>query len=98
MRRLVETRARLGDERFLDVHHHEFVADPIGVLKRVYDFAGLKFEASTETRMLEWSDKNRPGAYGQHRYTAAQFGLEEQAIRERFAFYTDRYDVRLEKA
>jgi hypothetical protein len=97
MRRMVEARARLGEDRFLDVHHHDFVADPIGVLKRVYDFAGLMFEPATQARMEAWADVNRPGAHGQHKYTAAQFGMNEHAIRERFSFYTDRYGVRLEK-
>jgi hypothetical protein len=97
MRRLVEDRAVIGDDRFLDVHHHEFVADPIGVVKRVYDFVGFEFTKGAQDRMLDWSEKNKPGAHGKHHYTAAQFGMDEHEIRERFGFYTDKYDVRLEK-
>jgi hypothetical protein len=96
MRRMIEARARIGEDRFLDIHHHAFVADPIGVLQRVYDFAGLALAPETEARMRAWSEENRPGAHGKHVYTAAQFGMDVDEIRERYRFYTDTYDVRLE--
>jgi hypothetical protein len=98
MQRMIEARAQIGEDRFLDIHHHDFAADPLGVMRRVYDFVGLPFDPSTQARMLEWSEKNKPGTYGKHRYTLAQFGMDQDEIRERYAFYTDRYDVRLEKA
>jgi hypothetical protein len=97
MRRMIEARKRIGEDRFLDVHHHEFVADPIGVLRRVYDFTGMTLTDETREAMLAWSDSNRPGTRGKHVYTAQQFGLTEQGLREQFAFYTDAYDVRLER-
>jgi hypothetical protein len=97
MRRMIEARAQIGEDRFLDIHHHAFVADPIGVLKRVYDFVGLEFRPETQDRMLAWSEDNRPGVRGQHVYTAEQFGMDVHEIRERYGFYTDKYGVRLEK-
>ncbi len=97
MRRMMDARARIGEDRFLDVHHHVFVADPMGELARVYDFIGLPFPQETQARMRDWSAQNRPGAHGKHVYTAAQFGIDERAVREQFAFYTDAYNVRLEK-
>jgi Sulfotransferase family len=97
MRRMIEARERIGQDRFLDIHHHHFAEEPIGTLARIYDFLGLPFTAQTQERMEDWSHRNRPGTYGKHVYTARQFGLDEQALREQFAFYTDAYDVRLEK-
>jgi len=97
MRRMIEARARIGQDRFLDVHHHEFVADPMGVLERVYDFTGMTLEAETRRRMLTWADDNKPGTRGKHVYTAEQFGLTERGLREQFAFYTDTYGVKLER-
>lgn len=97
MRRMIEARARIGEDRFLDVHHHEFVADPIGVLRRVYDFTGMTLTDTTRDAMAAWSDDNRPGARGKHVYTVEQFGLTEQGLRDQFAFYTDKYGVKLER-
>jgi hypothetical protein len=96
MRRLIDFRARVGDDRFLDIHHHAFVDDPIGVLQRVYDFIGLSFGDESQARMQRWAQDNRPGTHGRHVYTTAQFGMDERDIRERFGFYTDAYGVRLE--
>jgi hypothetical protein len=97
MRRMIEARKRIGEDRFLDVHHHEFVDDPIAVLKRVYDFTDMPFTSETQARMADWSEKNRMGTRGKHVYSAQQFGLTEQGLREQFAFYTDAYGVRLER-
>ena len=96
MRRMIEARERLGDHRFFDVRHHDFVADPIGVLRRIYDFMELPFLPQAQAAMEAWAGRNRPGAHGQHKYAAADIGLDERDIREQFAFYTDRYDVPLE--
>ena len=41
--------------------------------------------------MAEWSDQNRAGSRGEHRYTAEEFGLSDEQIREEFAEYLDRY-------
>jgi hypothetical protein len=98
MRRMMEARAWIGEDRFLDVHHHEFVADPMGVLERVYAFTGMTLAPETRRRMLTWADDNKPGTRGKHVYTAQQFGLTEQSLREQFAFYTDAYGVKLESA
>jgi hypothetical protein len=97
MRRMMDARASIGQDRFLDIHHHHFVEDPLGVLTRVYDFIRLPFSSSVQQQMHQWSEANRPGKYGKHVYSAGQFGIDEHAVRERFSFYTDAFDVRLEQ-
>ena len=37
MERAIEARKRIGEDRFFDVHHHEFAADPYGVLQKTLD-------------------------------------------------------------
>ena len=36
------------------------------------------------------------GKHGAHQYTLADFGLEESTVRDRFAAYTERFDVAVE--
>lgn len=38
MERAIAARSRLGEERFLDVHHVDLVRDPMATIERVYDF------------------------------------------------------------
>jgi hypothetical protein len=96
MENAVAARARLGEDRFFDVHHREFVADPFGVLQRFYKFLGRELRPQTLAKMQAWHAKNRSGAHGTHRYTAEQFGLNADRIRSDFDFYIKRFDIPVE--
>ena len=52
MENAIAARARIGEDRFLDVHHRELVGDPLGTLARVYDFCGLELTPATEQAVL----------------------------------------------
>jgi len=96
MEHAIAARARIGEDRFLDVHHQELVGDPLGTLARVYDFCGLDLTAETEQAVVVWQEANRTGAHGAHHYTAEQFGLSAEQLRSDYGFYTDRFGVELE--
>jgi len=96
MRAAIGARERLGEDRFLDVHHHELVRDPFDTVRRVYDFVGVPWHDDVQRSVLVWKERNKPGAYGQHRYTAEQFGLSAARIRSDYDFYIERFDVKLE--
>jgi hypothetical protein len=91
--RAMAARSRIGEDRFLDVHHKEFVADPFGTIDRIYHFLGKELRPEVLARMKEWHISNRSGAHGSHRYTAEQFGLSASQIRSDFAPYIERYDI-----
>ena len=42
--------------------------------------------------------QNPKGKYGRHSYDLAEFGVDEAAIRDRFAGYVARYDVPRERS
>ncbi|OHV31949.1 MULTISPECIES: sulfotransferase family protein [Pseudofrankia] len=97
MENAVAARARLGEDRFFDVHHREFVADPMGTVRRVYDFLGLELRPEVERAMADWHAANRTGAHGVHHYTAEQFGLDEEQIRADYEFYIRRFGIEVER-
>jgi len=92
----IAARAALGEERFLDVHHCELRDDPLGVLRRIYDFAGLELGPDVEATIVRWSAENAVGAHGVHRYTPEQFGLTAAQLRADFDFYLRRFDIAVE--
>lgn len=92
----IDARSRLGEERFLDVHHRELVSDPIGVLRRIYDGLGLELRPEVEAAVADWNQRNRAGAHGTHRYTAEQFGLSNAQVRSDYDRYIRHFDVELE--
>jgi Sulfotransferase family len=88
-------RERLGPERFLDVHHGEFTAAPMAVLERIYDWLGLELSGDTRSRFERWRAESHVAS---HHYTAAEFGLSAEAIREQYDAYLRRFGVEIEKA
>jgi hypothetical protein len=96
MEHAIEERARIGEDRFLDVHHRDLVADPKGTIRAVYEWLGLELTPSVETSIFDWQEANRMGSQGTHRYTAEQYGLTTDRIRSDYDFYIRRFDVALE--
>lgn len=87
-------RDRLGEDRFHDVHHGEFVRDPLGTVERIYAFLGLELRGPVRAAMAAWYEANRAGTRGVHAYTPEQFGLDTAGLRHDFAAYLERFDVR----
>jgi hypothetical protein len=101
MRRLLETSVRdrhlLPAERTVDVFFHEYMADELGTLQRIYDVAG--FELTTEARaQIEAHQAAHPrGKDGRVVYDVRRdFGMTPEEMRTPFDFYFDRFPVRIE--
>jgi hypothetical protein len=92
----IADRSRLGEERFIDVHHRDLIADPMRELHRVYDFVGCELTPVVEQALLDWQVENRSGAHGTHRYTPEQFGLRADELRSDYDFYVKHFDIALE--
>ena len=87
MENAIKARRRIGEDRFLDVHHVDLIRDPRGTIRRVYEFLGLNLDHTTEFMMKEWQARNRSGAHGAHKYAPADFGLSAGQIRSDYDFY-----------
>jgi hypothetical protein len=96
MEHAIEQRARMGEDRFLDVHHRELVDDPNGSIRQIYTWLDLELSPDVEKSIAEWQDAHRMGAGGTHRYTPEQFGLTAKQIRSDYDFYIERFGVAVE--
>jgi hypothetical protein len=96
MEHAIAERARIGEDRFLDVHHGDLVGEPKATIRRIYDWLDLDLTTEVEQEIIDWQEANRMGAQGTHRYTAEQFGLTPEQIRSDYDFYIRRFDVALE--
>jgi Sulfotransferase family len=95
MERAIAARERIGEHRFLDVHHHDFLADASGTLERIYDFLGLELRPQVRQDMASWREANHSGAHGAHRYKPEDYGLSADQVRAEYDFYIRRFDVQL---
>ena len=96
MENAIAARARIGEDRFLDVHHEDLNRDPLGTVGRIYDFLGLTLDRDVEQAIDTWQRANRTGAKGAHAYTPEQFGLRAEQIRDDYAFYIRHFGVHVD--
>lgn len=93
LRRLIAFRAAGNDSRFFDIHFRPFMADPIGKIAKLYEFLGEEFTPEALSRMEAWRRDTPRDKHGTHEYEAAEFGLNEEELERRFAFYSTRFDL-----
>ena len=83
----------------LDVLFHEYMADQPGVMRNVFALADLPLDTATEATLLGYLRENPRHQHGKVSYDLQRdFGVSEAALRERFAFYYDRFPVEQETA
>jgi hypothetical protein len=84
--RALEVRAQ-RPERFVDVRYEELLRDPIEVLGRVLDHAGLPLTKEAEQSARDRLRRERKDRHGAHAYRLADFGLERGELDRAYARY-----------
>jgi hypothetical protein len=90
MRRVLSFRDAGADDRFFDIDFRAMHADPIGEIRRLYDWLGEPVGDEFEAAMREWwetSGEKEPNAHPD----PATFGLDIDQVRPLFADYTARF-------
>lgn len=94
--RLAAFRDGRPDHPIIDVQYADLMGDPVATVADIYEAAGWSLDDRAAKAMRAYVAANPQGKYGAHQYDLAEFGVDEAAIRERFAGYVDEYDVPLE--
>lgn len=82
-----------GSEQFFDLRFADFMADPVGSVRRIYERFDQKLSREGEERLQSWHDDHPQGKHGQHAYEKKEIGVSEEEILERFTEYMDRYEL-----
>jgi hypothetical protein len=85
----VAYRREHGSERFFDLHFTDFMADPVGSVKRIYQHFDQGLSPEGEKCLEQWQAEHPQGRHGQHSYKKDDFGLSESEILDRFADYME---------
>lgn len=84
-------------ERTVDVLFHEYMADEIGMLERVYECAGIPFTDQARAEIAAYQEAHPRGKEGRVGYDLRKdFDITPDEVRTRFSAYLDRFDVRIE--
>ena len=77
--------------RFLDVRFEDTVADPFGVVERIYRFTGMELGDEVRDSMRRWLTDNGREKRAQHSYNAELFGLDAARLERDYAEYRARH-------
>jgi hypothetical protein len=91
LRRLIEFRDAGNDDRFFDIGFEEMQADPIATIRRLYAWLGEELTPAAEQRMTAWWEENSRERHGARQANPDDYGIDVDALRERFRFYNDRF-------
>ena len=95
--RLVELTARVrkaaDPHRFVDVSYYDLVGDPIAVLGKVYERAGIPFGPDARKAAERTASRNVQHRYGRHVYEPESFGLSREGIEHGLAAYRKRHGI-----
>jgi hypothetical protein len=84
-RRFEEVRARHDPAQFVDVEYDDFVADPVGTTRGIYDAFDLGWTPEVADVVTRIDAESRQGGRRpRHAYSLADHGLDEATVRARF--------------
>lgn len=90
MERLVAFRDAGRDDRFFDIDFRAMQADPIGEVRRLYDWLGEPVTTEFEAGMARWWTEHAEHREENVHPDPAEFGLDLDEVRRRFSTYTTR--------
>jgi hypothetical protein len=97
LRACVRDRDRVPKSQSIDVLFHEFMADDVAMVERIYDVAGLGMTSKARTALDYYMQENPRGKHGRIVYDLkGDFGVDPTELREQFRFYYDRFPIQRE--
>jgi hypothetical protein len=83
----------LNPTRCVDVYHQDLSKDPVKGIEKIYSHFDMALSQGAKKRMQVWLRDNPRTKFGNHSYTAEQYGFSPDKVMERFGFYYDDFDL-----
>ena len=93
----VRDRHLLPADRTVDVLFHEFMANDVATVEKIYEVAGLPMTDDARAQIAAYIDAHPRGKDGQVVYDVRNdFGADPAELRKAFDFYLEKFPVRIE--
>ena len=79
--------------RVVHVDYYALVADPVGEMRRLHRGIDIDTPEAVAKAVEDWHASNPRNARGRNDYSLEQFGLDADALHERFAAYIERFAI-----
>lgn len=87
----------LPPDRTVDVFFHEYMADELGTMQRIYDAAGIEFTEAAKAEVAAYQAAHPRGKEGRVVYDLrGDFGINPEEVRSRFTNYMSMFPVQIE--
>ncbi len=98
LRACVRDRELLPESQSIDVLFHEFMADDVATVERIYEVAGIEMNDDAKSELERYMDGNPRGKHGRIVYDLpGDFGVDPELLRKRFDFYYERFPIEAER-
>jgi hypothetical protein len=90
----------VSDPRIHHVRYTDFTADPVGTVRRYYEFCGRPLTREAESAMRAYLKNNRGDRYGKFKYSVSlltDIGEDLDALHAEFRPFRERFGVQIEK-
>lgn len=81
------------DAQFVDVRYADWMHDPLAVIRSIYERLDLTLPGDVAERMRAYLAEKPRGKHGMHRYQLADFGIDRERLRQRYAAYVERFAI-----
>ncbi|MGO9688450.1 MAG: sulfotransferase, partial [Syntrophobacteraceae bacterium] len=71
----------------------DLVREPMALVRLIYRHFDMELTSETEMAMQRFLAKNPKNKHGVHRYSLDEFGLDRDAERRSFEFYTNFFGI-----
>ena len=87
---LLKANELIRDPRILHLSFSEISADPVAMVRRIYEHHGLEVSAEFQSRVEAWlaDPENAVDRCGRYPYSYEAFGLDREWVQELFADYS----------
>ena len=93
----IRDRHLLPADRTTDVYFHEYMADEMGTLQRIYDAAGIEFTDAARAEIAAYQASHPRGKEGRVVYDLrGDFGVTPEEVRSRYTEYMNTFPVEIE--
>jgi Sulfotransferase family len=93
---LVELRSELPAGQVANLHYVDLIRDPVRAIENAYTALDLPVDAALPDKIRSYLAGRPQHKHGEHRYSAVDFGLDPDEIRQTFLPYTEAFGVQPE--
>jgi hypothetical protein len=98
LRACVRDRKLLPESQSIDVLFHEFMANDVATVERIYGVAGLELNDDARFELEGYMAANPRGKHGRIVYDLpGDFEVDPDRLRKRFDFYYERFPIEAER-